>query len=50
LFDPDKIQTTVFPSILSLINSKPATASEPAGYRIIASSSYISSMVLATRP
>jgi hypothetical protein len=50
LFDPLRMQITFFPTISSRIASRPATASAPAGYRIIASSSYIYSIVFATSP
>jgi hypothetical protein len=50
LLDPDRMQITVFPFIFSPIAYRPATDSAPAGYRMIASSSYISSMVFATNP
>lgn len=50
LLDPERMQITFFPAILYLITSRPATERAPAGSRMMASSSYISSIVLATKP
>lgn len=50
LFEPLRIQITVLPTIVSFIISNPATDSAPAGYKIMASSLYISSIVFATNP
>jgi hypothetical protein len=50
LFEPLKTHTILLPTILSFNSYNPATDNAPAGSKMIASASYISSIVFATKP
>ena len=50
LLEPLTMQMTVLSTISSFLTSSPAIPRAPAGYKMIASSSYISSIVFAINP